>query len=124
MIAHSFKGEEFGIAQNMHGATYTVDVDLLADSLVEHSNWVIDIGEFSSLLSDVLKQYNFKNLNELFPHDNTTTEFMCKIIHRDLCERLKSKMFKGKCMVKLYESHKAWASYCSSVQHNSEIEGK
>lgn len=30
MIAHSFRGKEFGPAQNLHGATYTVDVEFLA----------------------------------------------------------------------------------------------
>lgn len=115
MIAHAFKGEEFGPAQNMHGATYTVDVDLFSDELVEKSNWVIDIGEFSNILSDVLKKYNFKNLNELFPNENTTTEFMCKTIQQDVCHRLKGLKFCGKCRVKLFESHKAWAAYSGVV---------
>jgi 6-pyruvoyl-tetrahydropterin synthase len=115
MIAHSFNGEQFGPAQNMHGATYTVDVDLFADDLVDKSNWVIDIGEFSSILSEVLNKYNFKNLNELFPNDNTTTEYMCKVIHNDLCHRLKGLNFCGNCRVKLFESHKAWAAYSGNV---------
>ena len=72
----------------MHGATYTVDVELSTDELVNQSNWVIDIGEFSNILSEVLKQYNFQNLNNIFPCDNTTTEFMCKMIHRDLSNKL------------------------------------
>ena len=41
-------------------------------------NWVMDIGEGMAMLKEVLAQYNFKNLNELFPSENTTTEFMCK----------------------------------------------
>ena len=40
MIAHSFQGEEFGPAQNLHGATYTVDVEFMKPELVEKSNWV------------------------------------------------------------------------------------
>ena len=40
MIAHSFQGEEFGPAQNLHGATYTVDVEFIKPDLVEKSNWV------------------------------------------------------------------------------------
>ena len=117
MIAHSFKGEQFGPAQAMHGATYTVDVDFESDSLVKGVNWVIDIGEASDILAEVLKKYNFKNLDVVFPDDNTTTEFMCKTIHNDLCERLLAKKcFKGKMSVKLWESHKAWASYCNTVK--------
>lgn len=101
MIAHSFQGSEFGPAQNMHGATYTVDVDFTQSSLVEGSNWVIDIGLASQMVQEVLAQYNFKNLNEVFPNDNTTTEFMCKVIHGDLCKRLIKVPFRGKLGVKL-----------------------
>ena len=54
-------------------------------------NWVIDIGLFSEILSSVLKKYNFQHLNELFPDDNTTTEFMCKVIHNDLQSALEGK---------------------------------
>ena len=116
MIAHSFVGEEFGPAQNLHGATYTVDVDFLASSLVERCNWVIDIGLASNMVNEILGKYNFKNLNDIFPEDNTTTEFMCQVIHRDLCEKLKESGFTGGLQVKLYESHKAWASYYRPVE--------
>ena len=117
MIAHSFVGEEFGPAQSLHGATYTVDVELDSENLVENSNWVIDIGRFSQILSDVLCNYNFKNLNELFPEENTTTEFMCKQIHADIESRLKPNMQSSgnQLTVKLHESHKAWAKYTGSI---------
>jgi len=116
MVAHSFKGKEFGPAQAMHGATYTVDVDFAADELVKDVNWVIDIGEASDMVGEVLKQYNFKNLNDVFPEENTTTEFMCKTIHNDLKSRILAKRcFKGRVTVKLFESHKAWASFSSDV---------
>ena len=100
----------------MHGATYTVDVDLSTEEIVKQSNWVIDIGEFSTMLSEVLKKYNFQNLNELYVCDNTTTEFMCKVIHQDLSKKLKLKGFCGNCKVKLFESHKAWASYSEYIE--------
>ena len=114
MIAHSFT-EEFGPAHGLHGATYTVDVEFASKGLVKGSNWVIDIGKASELLAEVLKEYNFKHLNELFPTENTTTEFMCKVIHSDMCKKLKAKNWKGGLNVKLHESHKAWASYSSGV---------
>lgn len=63
----------------MHGATYTVDAEFKTDALVEKSNWVVDIGAASEMLGAVLSKYNFKNLNEIFPGQNTTTEFMCKV---------------------------------------------
>eukprot|EP01036_Dinobryon_divergens_P025543 gene25543-34100_t len=122
MIAHSFQGEEFGPAQNLHGATYTVDVEFMKPELVEKSNWVIDIGHASNLLSEVLSQYNFKNLDEVIPSENTTTEFMCRRIHSDLVKKLQeksndsSKRFRGALRVKLFESHKAWASYTNTVE--------
>eukprot|EP00960_Hanusia_phi_P076449 768562-Hanusia_phi.AAC.6 len=114
MIAHSFTGEEFGPAQNMHGATYTVDVEFHVEDLVPRLNWVLDIGEGMTLLKRVLSQYNFKNLNELFPGENTTTEFMCKKIFEGLCKELKGN-FKGSITVKLWESHSAWASYTNEI---------
>jgi 6-pyruvoyl-tetrahydropterin synthase len=92
-------------------ATYTVDVELSIPELVERCNWVVDIGAFSSMLSEVLQDYNFKNLDELFPEDNTTTEFMCRKIHQDLASKLKVKEITGGLSVKLHESHKAWAVY-------------
>ena len=83
----------------------------------ETNNWVIDIGEASSILSDVLSQYNLKNLDEVFPNGEiTTTEFMAKQIYEDLYERVKNQCgFEGEICVKLWESHKAWASYEGEV---------
>lgn len=63
----------------MHGATYTVDAEFKTSELVDKSNWVVDIGAASTMLAEVLSKYNFKNLNEIFPGQNTTTEFMCKV---------------------------------------------
>ena len=116
MIAHSFLGEEFGPAQSLHGATYTVDVELSTPELVEKVNWVVDIGEFSTILSEVLGVYNFKNLNDIFPDENTTTEFMCRRIHGDIAAKLKCKNSKASLSVKLHESHKAWASYTKNLK--------
>jgi 6-pyruvoyl-tetrahydropterin synthase len=92
-----------------------VDVELNTAALVECCNWVVDIGEFSTILSEVLKEYNFKNLNDLFPDENTTTEFMCRRIHQDLVSRLRTKEVAGELSVKLHESHKAWAVYSNKL---------
>ena len=116
MVAHSFNDEEFGPAQQMHGATYMVDVDFETEDLAKKLNWVIDIGAALDMLGEVLKAYNFKNLNEVFPEENTTTEFMCKVIHKDLAEKLKCKNWKGGLRVKLHESHNAWATYHGEVE--------
>jgi hypothetical protein len=62
-----------------------------------------------------LSKYNLKNLDEVFPDGKTmtTTEFMCKQIHDDICAKLEQeyKEFQGIVRVKLFESHKAWASF-------------
>ena len=115
MIAHSFHNHpSFGPAGGLHGATYTCDVEFLSEELHAETNWVVDIGQASELLAQVLAKYNYKNLDEIFPESQmTTTEFMCRQIHEDLCDllRVTCKDFSGSIVVKLWESHKAWASY-------------
>ena len=119
MIAHSFHGHPaFGPAGGMHGATYTCDVEFCSAHLVEGTNWVIDIGKASDILADVLGRYNLKNLDEVFPNgEMTTTEFMCKVIHDGIAQRIREDVqdFKGEIRVKLWESHKAWASFVGEV---------
>ena len=122
MIAHSFHNKPaFGPAGGMHGATYTCDVEFGLDNendLNSETNWVIDIGKASEVLAYVLQKYNFQNLDEIFGEGVlTTTEFMCRQIHSDIKDRLLSECvdFKGTICVKLWESHKAWASYKASI---------
>ena len=115
MISNSFTGAGFGPAKNLHGETYTVDVEFSSPDIVRGSNWVLDIGAASDLLSEVLKRYNFQHLNELFPTENTTTEFMAKAIHADLASRLQARSWQGGLKVRLHESHKAWATYSADV---------
>eukprot|EP00953_Heterococcus_sp_UTEX-ZZ885_P011857 6843-Heterococcus_DN1.PRE.3 len=140
---HSFHDKEFGPAQQLHGATYTCDVDFSCESLAPKLNWVIDIGVASAILSKVLAKYNFQNLNEMCTQSvvalhtavanscvsasfvqckttaarradvNTTTEFMCRAIYDDLIRECPE--FEGDICVKLWESHKAWACYTGST---------
>ena len=87
---------------------------------------MIDIGKAHDIINKVLQKYNLKNLDEIFPDESvmTTTEFMCKQIHEDLCALLKEEcddefmedfLRDGALCVKLWESFKAWASYEASV---------
>lgn len=128
MIAHSFHDHPaFGPAGKMHGATYTCDVEFKTNKLVPTVNWVIDIGVASELLAEVLSKYNMKNLDEVFSNGEfTTTEFMARRIFEDLREKLRQCIqdkcseedqgqFEGRIKVKLFESHKAWASYEGEV---------
>jgi 6-pyruvoyltetrahydropterin/6-carboxytetrahydropterin synthase len=119
MIAHSFhEHPAFGPAGGLHGATYTCDVEFCSAALNEETNWVIDIGKASEIVSEVLKKYNMKNLDEIFSNGElTTTEFMAKQIHSDIKDLMLKYCveFDGELCVKLWESHKAWASYSGLV---------
>lgn len=100
----------------MHGATYVVDCEFRAKQLVSKLNWVVDIGEASTVLKEVLSKYNYSNLDELdqFKGQNTTTEFMCKQVFDGIAAKFSGK-FTGEICVKLAESHAAWASYTGTV---------
>jgi len=118
MIAHSFKGEVFGPAQNMHGATYVVDAEFRRATLDEN-NIVVDIGRAGDALTAVLDGLNFCNLDEesAFDGENTTTEFLALTIFN----RIKAKIDAGQLgpgsdglvamKITLNESHVAWAAY-------------
>jgi 6-pyruvoyl-tetrahydropterin synthase len=117
MIAHSFKGEFFGPAQNMHGATFVVDVAFFRETLNEHEV-VVDIGRAHDALKAVLGPINYQNLDTLpqFKGRQTTTEFLSKHIFDHMAAAAK----KGdlgpggegivKIRVTLHESHvaRAW----------------
>ena len=79
MIAHSFRGELFGPAQNVHGATFVVRVAFLADDLDSHGV-VVDIARAREMLGKALAPLNYRNLDELpqFKGANTTTEFITR----------------------------------------------
>jgi 6-pyruvoyl-tetrahydropterin synthase len=81
MIAHSFKGEVFGPAQAVHGATFVVAVSFLADEL-DKNGIVVDIGRAIDVLKETLGVINYKNLDDVpeFRGKNTTTEFLTKYV--------------------------------------------
>jgi 6-pyruvoyl-tetrahydropterin synthase len=117
MIAHSFRGEVFGPAQRLHGATYVVDAEWLAESLDEHG-LVVDIGRARDALRAILAELDYRNLDELprFKGQNTTTEFLCHALWDELSARvargeLGRQAGLARLRVTLRESHVAWASY-------------
>jgi 6-pyruvoyl-tetrahydropterin synthase len=111
MVAHSFRGEVFGPAQRLHGATFVVDATFRRIDL-DQDNIVVDIGLASKALSGVVEELNYRNLDDDpdFAGVNTTTEFLAKAIADRLVERLDTAGLSG-IMVTLHESHIAWASY-------------
>ncbi|MEZ5930887.1 MAG: 6-carboxytetrahydropterin synthase [Alphaproteobacteria bacterium] len=119
MIAHSFRGEVFGPAQKLHGATFVVDLELSRPTLDENGI-VCDIGLLSELLASVLKPLNYQNLDELpqFEGQNTTTEVLAQHIAQEVAKRIhdgalgaEAKAAMDGIKVTLGESHVAWASY-------------
>jgi 6-pyruvoyltetrahydropterin/6-carboxytetrahydropterin synthase len=89
MIAHSFVGEIFGPAQQLHGATYAVEAELRRPAL-DANGLVCDIGLALEALKGVLGELDYRNLDELpaFRGRNTTTEFLAGEIFRRLAERV------------------------------------
>ena len=89
MIAHSFRGEVFGPAQRLHGATYVVDLELQRPELDE-DGLVVDIGLASHALHEVLKELNYRNLDKepTFTGVNTTTEFLARVVFDRIAARV------------------------------------
>ena len=118
MIAHSFKGDIFGPAQGLHGATYVVDVSFEREAL-DNDDLIVDIGLASEVLSSVIAEFNMKNLDDIeeFANRNTTTEFMAMTVFDRLAAAIRQGRLgetgKGLCSMKvtLGESHIAWASH-------------
>ena len=118
MIAHSLRGEAFGPAQRLHGATYVIDAtfrraDLDADGIV------VDIGRAAEELHAVVAELNYRNLDDepALAGMNTTTEALARLIADRLAERVHAGALGDAAreldglVVTLHESHVAWASY-------------
>lgn len=120
MIAHSFQGAVFGPAQNLHGATFVVDLEMRRAEL-DDDGIVVDIGRASEVLHAVLAELNYQNLdaNPAFTGRNTTTEFLAKVIFDRFAEQiLLGRLGPGgqqltSMRVTLHESHVAWAAFDS-----------
>src|SRR5260370_29513216 len=118
MIAHSFRGEVFGSAQRLHGATYVVDATFLRAAL-DADNIVVDIGRAAQELHAVLGELTYRNLDDetAFAGANTSTEALARVVADRLAERVQAGALGDTAreldglVVTLHESHVAWASY-------------
>ena len=118
MIAHSFRGEVFGPAQRLHGATYVVDATFRRPEL-DADGLVVDIGRATAHLRAVLADLDYRNLDEQpeFAGTNTSTEFLARVVADRLADRVAAgELGDGArgltgLTVTLHESHVAWASY-------------
>ncbi len=118
MIAHSFRGEVFGPAQRLHGATYLVDVEFRRPEL-DPDGIVVDIGRAHEVLAETLRAIAFRNLDEMpeFAGVNTTTEYLARWIW----ETIRAAIREGRLgphagglvslEVELAESDVAWAAF-------------
>jgi 6-pyruvoyl-tetrahydropterin synthase len=111
LIAHSLRGEVFGPAQRLHGATYVVDATFRRAAL-DADGIVVDIGRASDALREVVGELGYRNLDDEpeLAGVNTTTEALAKIVADRLAERMGGEGLDG-ILVTLRESHVAWASY-------------
>lgn len=118
MIAHSFRGELFGPAQRLHGATFVVDCEFRRDEL-DADGLVVDIGKASMVLRALLAELDYRNLDDepAFASQNTTTEFLARVIFDRMAARIAAGELGAGAggltglRVMLSESHVAWAAY-------------
>jgi 6-pyruvoyl-tetrahydropterin synthase len=118
MIAHSLRGEVFGPAQRLHGATYVVDATFRRATL-DADGIVVDIGRAAEALRAVVGELGYRNLDDEvdFAGMNTTTEALARVVADRLADRARSGALGDGALeldglvVTLHESHVAWASY-------------
>ena len=118
MIAHSFRGEVFGPAQRLHGATYVVDLELRRNAL-DADGVVVDIGRAAAALREVLAEFNYRNLDSeaSLAGKNTTTEVLAAEIFQRMAHRIRAGALGDSAQelvsmrVTLHESHIAWAAF-------------
>ncbi len=122
MIAHSFRGEAFGPAQAVHGATFVVDLEFRRTDL-DPDGMVVDIGLASVALKAVLARLNYRNLDDEPEHagKNTTTEYLARWIFDAVAAAVRDGELGAHAggldamKVSLHESHVAWGAYEASL---------
>ena len=122
MIAHSFRGESFGPAQRLHGATYVIDAVFRREDL-DAGGVVVDVGRAAEELHAVVEELNYRNLDDEpeFAGMNTSTEVLARVIADRLAERIHAGALGPSARdldglaVTLHESHVAWASFERSL---------
>jgi 6-pyruvoyl-tetrahydropterin synthase len=118
MVAHSFRGEVFGPAQKLHGATFVIDLELRRPDL-DADGIVVDIGRAGDELRKIVADLSYRNLDDepAFKGRNTTTEFLARVVF----DRVAAAIHRGalgdgaraieSMRVTLHESHVASASF-------------
>jgi 6-pyruvoyl-tetrahydropterin synthase len=122
MVAHSLKGPVFGPAQQLHGATYLVDLTFRRTEL-DDDGIVVDIGRATDVLRAVLGELTYRNLDDdpSFTGVTTTTEVLARAVADRVADRVSAGALGASAgdldgiVVTLHESHVAWASYERSL---------
>jgi 6-pyruvoyl-tetrahydropterin synthase len=118
MVAHSLRGEVFGPAQRLHGATYLVDATFRRAGL-DADGIVVDIGRATEELHAVVAGLTYRNLDEepTLAGTNTTTEVLARVVADRLVARVRSGALGEGALdlaaiaITLHESHIAWVTY-------------
>jgi len=117
MVAHSLRGDVFGPAQRLHGATLVVDATFRGDAL-DPDGMLVDIARAADELHRVVADLSYRNLDDepTFAGTNTTTEVLALYVADRLAERVRAGALGHSARVSgiavtLHESHVAWASY-------------
>jgi 6-pyruvoyl-tetrahydropterin synthase len=118
MVAHSLRGEVFGPAQRLHGATYVVDATFRGEEL-DADGIVVDIGRAAEELRRVVGELTYRNLDEepSLAGTNTTTEALARVVADRLVDAVRAGALGAAARdlaavaVTLHESHVAWATY-------------
>lgn len=122
MIAHSLRGEVFGPAQRLHGATFVVDVTFRRPEL-DVDGVVVDIAAAATQVGEVIGELTYRNLDDdpSLSGVNTTTEALARTVADRLVQRIGDGALGATAtalsgiQVTLHESHVAWASYERSL---------
>jgi 6-pyruvoyltetrahydropterin/6-carboxytetrahydropterin synthase len=122
MIAHSLRGAVFGPAQQLHGATYVVDVEFRRADL-DADGIVVDIARAADTLTGILSGLSYRNLDDdpAFKARNTTTEFLARVVFDRMAEAVKQGALGASARkvhsikVTLHESHLASASFEAGI---------
>ena len=118
MVAHSYKGDVFGPAERLHGATLVVDVEFRRPGL-DADGIVVDIGRATEALHAILAEMNFRNLDDdpAFKGHNTTTEFLARVVFDRMAAAIRKNDLGASAhgieslRVTLHESHVASAAF-------------
>ena len=118
MVAHSLRGEVFGPAQQLHGATFVVDATFRRARL-DDDGIVVDIGRAAHELHAIVGALSYGNLDDdpSLAGVNTTTEVLARVVADRLADRLHAGALGAGAheltaiAVTLHESPVAWASY-------------